>query len=325
MGTTGPMGTGSGTGSDPNDPMGTTGPMGTGGGTGSDPNDPMGTTGPMGTGGGTGTDPNDPMGTTGPMGTGGGTGTPIPSLASFGIALTNGNQPLPASWSTLRNAGLKLTPAQQGCNWAVRPNIYAFTDGVVYADAAETNINVFSHDMVRSFGCIVPPINGQSVQAPVTEPLRDNPYKGEGQRYEAPALADFGVAVDNASHPRDSHFHDMVRGAVRIKQAAHVCKWAVRPLIYVFADGIVYSKIDGTDFNVFSFDTARANGCFIPTVYRRGTGSTTPPAGPDPMSDTLGRMGDTSGSSPSTPSTGPTAPAPSTNPTSSNDIDMMGG
>ncbi len=202
------------------------------------------------------------------MGTG---GNQVPTLASLGVSFGNG-QPTPANWEYIKAVGVRVDPKYHACTWAVRPIILAFPDGVIYANNDEQNLNVFDHQLVRSFGCIVPSINGRSVQAPVTEPLnKDNTYTGESRRYQAASLASFGLYADGKSHPRDGRFNEIMAKALRIAQIDHRCKWAVRPLIYVFTDGIAYASIGGTDFNLFPADTVRGQGCFVPAVAPLGT------------------------------------------------------
>jgi hypothetical protein len=281
-------------------PVGGTMPGESGGSTPDMPSD-----GGMGTGGSWG-------GSTSDMPVDGGmTGAPtVPTLSSLGIRATNGRQAIPGNWQTLKTLGVKVEPSYQACNWVTRPSIYAFPDGVVYANAAESDINVFDHQTVRKFGCLLPAINGVSVQAPVTEPLNPtNTYSGEGRRYVAGSLASFGVVADDRGHGRDGRFEEMVSKAVRISQADHGCKWAVLPLIYVFTDGIAYASIGGTELNIFSHQTARNHGCFVPSVFPE-TPSSPVPTMPDDMNaggnmdaggfgaDGLGSMGSDVPSSP---------------------------
>jgi hypothetical protein len=217
----------------------------------------------------------------------------VRSLASLGIPVNNRNQPLPANWNQLKEGGQRLTQAEHICPWAVRPTIYAFTDGVVYADANETNINVFGHDVVRSHGCYVPPLNGMAVQSAFQEPLNpNNTYAGTSRTYEAASLSSYGIAVNNRSHGRDGQFAAIMGKALRISQKDHGCAWASRPLIYVFTDGVAYATVDGNDFNVFDYGTVRSKGCFLPDVKPLGSSvtgpggaaTTTPPAPPPPAS-----------------------------------------
>jgi hypothetical protein len=51
----------------------------------------------------------------------------------------------------------KITQEAHKCDWAVRPLIYAFPDGVAYQLINSDSINFFSYNQVKAMGCILPP------------------------------------------------------------------------------------------------------------------------------------------------------------------------
>jgi hypothetical protein len=174
----------------------------------------------------------------------------VPSLSSLGYAVSNGNHAQPANFANDMRRGIQMTQAEHGCSWAVRPLIYVFSDVVVYANPNAKDYNSFDHGTVRSKGCALP----ASV----------NTTPSPANSSQLPKLRDMGWPVDNANHTRPSDFQSVMNKGMRITQQQHQCSWAVRPLIYVFADAVVYANENGNDYNVFDMATVRSKGCVIP-------------------------------------------------------------
>lgn len=199
-------------------------------------------------------------------------GADRPTLQSLGIAVDNAGHQRPADFATKMAKGIKLDQAKHGCNWAVRPEIYAFPDGVVYTAPGLANYNVFTLDTVLAKGCSIP-----SELFPGSSGLATVSYENQVDMNASYAvltlpnlkLDDQGNAVykvgDRNKEASSTLVADMQKG-LQLTQAQHACKWASRPFIYVFADGVVYLNADGKNYNIFSHKEATNQGCKLPKV-----------------------------------------------------------
>jgi hypothetical protein len=168
------------------------------------------------------------------------------TLRSLGYEVDNGRHPQSASFQQDMQLGYQMTQAEHGCAWATRQLIYVFADGVVYANPGGNDYNVFDLETVRSQGCDLPSLADTATPDAL------------------PSIAELGYEVDNGSHPRPRHFAEDMRRGFRMSQSEHACGWAVRPLIYVFHDAVVYATHEGSDYNIFDIDTVKAQGCRLP-------------------------------------------------------------
>jgi hypothetical protein len=175
------------------------------------------------------------------------------SLSSFGLVADNASHRRPANFDSIVAQGVQMSQGEHQCAWAVRPLIYVFSDGVIYANFQGNDYNVFDLRTVRSHGCVLPASMGSNSATVV-------PAGSSGR----PSLASLGIAVDNRNHRRPADFESLMARGQRVSQAEHGCSWAVRPLIYVFSDGVVYANFQGDDYNVFDLDTVRRHGCRLP-------------------------------------------------------------
>jgi hypothetical protein len=178
-----------------------------------------------------------------------GSSTGMPRLASLGLVVDNANHRRPADFASIVARGVQMTQSEHQCAWAVRPLIYVFADGVIYAERQGNDYNVFDLATVRRHGCALP--SGMDAGASAVASPR-------------PSLASLGIVVDNRNHTRPGNFESLMAQGRQLSQAEHACSWAVRPLIYAFADGVVYANFQGNDYNVFDLDTVRRHGCRLP-------------------------------------------------------------
>lgn len=178
-----------------------------------------------------------------------------PTLQSLGYRVDNANHQRPMTFEFDMARGKQITQREHQCSWAVRPLIYVFPDGVVYATHDGADYNIFTYEVVRRQGCYIPPLSQDNDEEP-----------DDDMGTSIPNLSDMGYTVDNANHRRPPTFdRDMNRGK-QITQAEHQCSWATRPLIYVFPDGIVYANFGGGDYNIFTYETVLRHGCYIPPL-----------------------------------------------------------
>lgn len=168
------------------------------------------------------------------------------TLRSLGYQVDNANHPQSASFQRDMQLGYQMTQAEHGCAWATRPLIYVFPDGVVYANTGGSDYNIFDLDVVRRHGCDLPTLADTSSPDAL------------------PSIGEMGYSVDNGSHPRPQSFEEDMRRGIRMSQSEHACAWAVRPLIYVFQDAVVYATHGGHDYNIFDLATVKSHGCRLP-------------------------------------------------------------
>jgi hypothetical protein len=186
-----------------------------------------------------------------------GNSSQLPKLRDLGWPVDNSNHAMPGDFYNVMGRGMKITQQQHQCSWATRPQIWVFADAVVYANNGGKDYNVFDLATVQSKGCVIP---GASSSGKKT-------------------LASMGYAVDNTGHKRPANFVADMSHGIQMTQSEHKCSWAVRPLIYVFPDGVVYANNSGDDYNVFDISTVKSKGCVLPSS------STTAPAPKDKTLD----------------------------------------
>lgn len=189
----------------------------------------------------------------------------VPSLRELGYPTDDQNrgihqQPIhnPEKFFYDMAKGYGSSQQEQACNWAARPYIYVFSDAVVYVSSDLTNYNVFSHQVVRNQGCRLP-------QVTYTDTMSFE------RQVEAPKLQDLGYQLNARQVPIQdamTFFNDMTKG-YQSSQEEQNCAWAVRPNIYVFADGVVYVDSNRSNYNIFTLETSRLFGCFVPHVEWR--------------------------------------------------------
>ncbi len=99
------------------------------------------------------------------------------TLSSLGYSVDNLNHAQTPQFDQDMAYGQKMSPAEQACSWVVRPRIYVFPDGVVYANNDTKDYNIFDYQTVRSKGCRLPgdpwPSQGTnpSVKIPNSNPM----------------------------------------------------------------------------------------------------------------------------------------------------------
>jgi hypothetical protein len=191
------------------------------------------------------------------------------TVASMGYPTNSAGQTKPGKFYSDMAQGRKIDQFTHGCRWAVRTEIFAFDDAVVYTDASSNNYNVFPINVVLAKGC--------SIYDKGMEPFAigpaylDNQVQMSGQTYRAPSLATLGYAVDGGNHARPQNFTQIMQQGVQLTQRQHGCTWASRPYIYAFADGVVYANAERNDYNIFSLKTVSSQGCKLPTIIEEST------------------------------------------------------
>ncbi|SMF35009.1 hypothetical protein [Pseudobacteriovorax antillogorgiicola] len=157
----------------------------------------------------------------------------------------------PTFFSDMTNYGTQINQSEQKCNFARRALIYSFPDGIVYSSVSEDKYNAYSKDVVYRYGCEIP-----GTKNPYEEELKLS-YEGDNKT----TLASLGYNVAQGSYAKLESFADDMKKAKKITQIEHDCNWAVRPLIYIFPDAVVYTLPKLDSFNVFDRNTVLRNGC----------------------------------------------------------------
>ncbi|HET9239953.1 MAG TPA: hypothetical protein VFO10_22015 [Oligoflexus sp.] len=180
----------------------------------------------------------------------------------------------------LKKYGRLITPAMHACHYYSRnlaryPNISYFTDLVVYWSEVENNINywAFPTNFIFSAGCTL----DDDFKNPFLASLKTT------QTWDGTtSLKSLGYPL-GSNLPLPANFTADTLKAEKITQATHACTWAVRPMIYAFPDGVIYQFVGGNTINVYSYNKAIAQGCYLPKALADAAGNYGLVCGRNPM------------------------------------------
>ncbi len=161
----------------------------------------------------------------------------------------------------LKKYGRLITAAMHACNYHTRnlnryTNISYFTDLVVYwsETAAGVTYWAFPVNFIFSAGCMF----DDDFKNPFLADLKAT------QTWDGTSsLKSLGYTY-GSNQPLPPNFAVDRLKAEKITQETHKCSWAVRPMIYAFPDGVIYQFVGGSTINVYSYNKANTQGCYLP-------------------------------------------------------------
>jgi hypothetical protein len=185
------------------------------------------------------------------------------SAGCLGISsvMTEEKEGSTALGKALRKYGRLITPAMHACNYYERnltryPNISYFTDLVVYWSEASNKITywAFPANFIFSAGCSF----DEDFKNPFLADLKAT-QSWDGMT----SIKSLGYSF-GSNLPVPATFAADLQKSEKITQETHRCSWAVRPMIYAFPDGVIYRFVGGNTINIYTFNKAIAQGCYLP-------------------------------------------------------------
>lgn len=186
----------------------------------------------------------------------------IPSLASMGYRVGVRGIPRPASFMADMAKGIKVPAIDQNCPYANVPDIYFFTDGVVYTTDTLPDEGYNSNTLYETWahGCKMPIINGLTITFPANDPKP--PLYSVAKPATLPNL-NYNFPLNSRVRQDSVNFNaDMLRGyMIDFRKLPSNCSYRWDPLIYVFNNVVITAIYGATDFWFMSRAEFNAGGC----------------------------------------------------------------
>lgn len=162
----------------------------------------------------------------------------------------------------LKKYSRQLTPAEHNCAYFNRQlpawsNISYFPDAVVYwsnRDDKSVIYNSLPLNFIYSAGCEV----GSDLPNPYAAELKAT-TSWDGQT----TLKSLGYKLGTGQALPANFAIDKLK-AEKVTQASQACTFAVRPMIYVFPDGVIYQFVGGTLINIYPMTQVQGFPCSTP-------------------------------------------------------------